>query len=399
MTAAIRTQRAGSWWFPGICLVLTGWCANQYVSLIGWYQQHRELSEVAAFLVLASYVVGLLPMLVFAGSWADRLGRKPFTLLALIASIGGSVLLMLGAQAEVWLHAGRVLTGVGMGLAMVAATSWIKEVSPGASGAVRAGLCTSLGFAVGPVISGALVGATWNPELAYLVHAITAAAWLVLIAFQPGTPRPEPVQQAVQGTSAQGLKIFNRLVLPMAPWVFGLATSGFAVVPALTGRGAGASLLFSTITVAVTMGLGALIQPFARRWDRPGTARLLVIGLLTAITTYLVMIPVALTGSTVLGLVASVLAGCANGILLLGGLGQVLALAGPGEVGKLTGRFYSVCYIGFLIPTLLSLWRLFADPLYFILLLGVLCVLSLVCVLSNRTLLAGPKMQPVKSRS
>src|SRR5699024_5044118 len=106
---------------------------------------------------------------------------------------------------------------------------------------------------------------------------------------------------------------------------------------------------------------------------RPGTARLLVIGLLTAITTYLVMIPVALTGSTALGLVASVLAGCANGILLLGGLGQVLALAGPGEVGKLTGRFYSVCYIGFLIPTLLSLWRLFADPLYFILLLGVLC--------------------------
>ncbi|WP_054821597.1 hypothetical protein [Arthrobacter sp. JCM 19049] len=88
MTAAIRTQRAGSWWFPGICLVLTGWCANQYVSLIGWYQQHRELSEVAAFLVLASYVVGLLPMLVFAGSWADRLGRKPFTLLALIARLG-----------------------------------------------------------------------------------------------------------------------------------------------------------------------------------------------------------------------------------------------------------------------------------------------------------------------
>ena len=156
--------------------MLTGWCANQYVSLIGWYQQHRELSELAAFLVLASYVVGLLPMLVFGGAWADRWGRKPFTQLALVASLAGSVLLMFGPLAEIWLHLGRVLTGVGMGLAMVAATSWIKELSLGTRGAVRAGLCTSAGYAVGPLMSAVLVGLTASPELAYLVHAVPTLA-------------------------------------------------------------------------------------------------------------------------------------------------------------------------------------------------------------------------------
>ena len=350
------------------------------------------MSEFTAFLVLASYVIGLLPMLVFGGSWADKAGRKPFTLLALAAAILGSGMLMLGAETHLWLYAGRVFTGIGMGLAMVAATSWIKELSLGPGGAVRAGVCTSLGFAVGPVISGVLVGATNSPELAYLSHILASLAWLVLVLFQPDAPRRAHMTRQDGATSAENIRIFRRVVLPMAPWVFGLATSGFAVVTALTGGGEGASLLFSTVTVALTMGMGALVQPLARRWDRPRSARLLVIGLGTAISAYLVMVPVALTGSTTLGLLASVLAGCANGILLLGGLGQVLALAGPAEVGKLTGRYYSVCYIGFLTPTMLSLWRYQADPVYFIVLLILLCSISLVCVLRNRRLLLNPQV-------
>ena len=337
--------------------------------------------------MLTSYIIGLLPMLVFGGSWADKLGRKLFTLLALIASICGSGMLILGAEAHLWLHAGRVLTGIGMGLAMVAATSWIKEIFAGPGGAVRAGVCTSVGFALGPVISGALVGITSSPELAYLVHAITSLAWLVLIFFQPEAPRRVLTSSQTGATTPENLQIFRRVVLPMAPWVFGLATSGFAVVTALTGRGEGSGLLFSTVTVALTMGLGALIQPIARRWDRPRSAKLLLIGLGVALSAYLVMIPVALTGSATLGLLASGLAGCANGILLLGGLGQVLTLAGPAEIGKLTGRFYSVCYIGFLIPNVLSLWRYQFQPVYFIGLLFLLCSISLLCVLKNRHLL------------
>ena len=392
-----KATRRGSWLFPGLCLILTGWCANQYVSLIGWYQQNRDMSEFTAFLILAAYVVGLLPMLVFGGAWADKFGRKPFTLVALAASIVGSVMLILGEEAQAWLYAARVLTGIGMGLAMVAATSWIKELSIGSGGATRAGVCTSLGFALGPVISAAVVAGANSPELAYLVHAAAALGWLVLVAFQPDVPRRASAGSARGGTSAQNMKVFRRVVLPMAPWVFGLATSGFAVVTALTGRGQGSGLFFSTVAVALTFGASALIQPFARRWDRPGGVRLLVIGLVTAIGAYVVMIPVALTGSIPLGVVASALAGCANGVLLLGGLGQVLALAGPEEVGKLTGRYYSVCYIGFLIPTLLSIWRYYADPVYFIVLLLLLTLASLVCVAANRHLLNNPGVHPIST--
>ncbi len=384
-----------------MCLVLTGWCANQYVSLISWYQQFRELSEFEAMLVMGSYLAGMIPALAFGGPWADKYGRKPFSLLALACSILGSFGLMVGSLHESGLYAGRIFTGFGMGLAMVAITSWVKLLSPGAAGATRAALCTSLGFALGPVISGAIVGASGSPELAYIVHAATAYAWLLLMFTTREAPALEPAGRSSRGeaTTPANLQRFYRVVLPAAPWVFGMAATGFAVVPALSSGAGESSLFYTTLAVAVTMGMGTVIQPFVKRFKDLGKIRLIMAGLATSLAALLLMIAVSLSGSEILGIIAFAVAGSANGILLVAGLSQVLDLAGSADVGKLTGRFYMCCFIGFTFPTFFALWRTVAHPALFISMLAVLCVLSMLQVLRSAKYLPAAKLQEVPSSS
>jgi Major Facilitator Superfamily. len=132
-------------------------------------------------LVMGSYLLGMIPTLLLGGPLADKFGRKPFTLLALSASTLGSLSMIFGVVHDSGLYAGRVFTGMGMGLAMVAVTSWVKVLSVGPAGATRAALCTSAGFAIGPMISGTIVGASASPELAYGIHAVAALSWLLLI--------------------------------------------------------------------------------------------------------------------------------------------------------------------------------------------------------------------------
>ena len=191
------------------------------------------------------------------------------------------------------------------------------------------------------------------------------------------------------------MKRFTRLVLPAAPWVFGMAATGFAVVPALTAEPGQSSLLYSTIAVVVTMGMGAAIQPLIRRFNDVSRVGLLLGGLGVALAGLLLMIVVALTGSEAVGTAASVVSGAANGILLVAGLSQVLDLAGPADLGKLTGRFYMCCFIGFTFPTLFALWRPMAHPALFIGLLAICCVASMVQVFRARKYLPGRTLQSV----
>ncbi len=354
-------------------------------------------------LVMGSYLLGMIPALAYGGPLADRFGRKPFTLAALGFSILGSLALMTGLFAEAGLYAGRVFTGLGMGLAMVAVTSWVKVISLGPAGATRAALCTSAGFAIGPAISGAIVGGTQSPEVAYAVHALATLAWLLLmLTAKEDRPLPAtqlskdsaPVQQQMH-TSAANMKRFTRLVLPAAPWVFGMAATGFAVVPALSSPPGQSTLLYTTTAVVVTMGMGAGIQPLIKRFNDVSRIMLLMVGLAVALLALLSMIAVALTGSLVLGAVAFVLSGSANGILLVAGLSQVLDLAGPADIGKLTGRFYMCCFIGFTFPTFFALWRMVADPVWFIVLLVLLCSASMIQVYRARKYLPGKNLEAV----
>ncbi|WP_186296289.1 MFS transporter [Mycobacterium tilburgii] len=79
--------------------------------------------------LLGTYVVGLIPALLVAGRLSDRIGRKPVMLVGVLSALSGSSLLALGNFGLLLLAAERLLSGVGVGIAMTVGASWLTELS------------------------------------------------------------------------------------------------------------------------------------------------------------------------------------------------------------------------------------------------------------------------------
>jgi len=302
-----------------------------------------------------------VPALLVLGPVSDRWGRRLVVLPALLVSVIGSLALLLAGESVAGLLIGRILVGLAAGAAFGPGTAWLKELSAyggdRSPGATRAAVALSSGFAVGPLVSGAIAQWLPGPELTpYLTHVVLVAVLVPFIGRAPETvlrPSPGGRRQRSGVRRAVLSRDFLVVVLPTAPWVFGAATTPFVVLPALVGLGdlriAGAGA-----AAALTLGTGVLVQSWARalsarapvlpyRW---GTVAL-TLGMLSSALT-------ASTGLAVLLVPSSMLLGAAYGLLLVSGLTSVERLAAPGELGVLTGVFYTLTYVGFAFPLLVS---------------------------------------------
>src|SRR5450759_5709032 len=80
---------------------------------------------------------------------------------------------------------------------------------------------------------------------------------------------------------AAGHPRFLSIVTPLAPWVFGSASVSFAVLPSIVSdRTRGFGIAFAGLIAVLTLGVGVLVQPVARRLDRLDSSRGAVAGLL-----------------------------------------------------------------------------------------------------------------------
>ncbi|GAA4693603.1 MFS transporter [Pseudonocardia yuanmonensis] len=358
-----------AWARVAAVLFVIGYGANQFSPLMVMYREqgHYSATVVAAF--FGVYVAGLAPGLLVGGPLSDRLGRRRVLLPAVVASVPASGVLAAGAFSETLLYTGRFLFGLVTGVAMAVGTTWVKELSQAphdpeadaGSGARRAALALSAGFGIGPAVGGVL--AQWAPlpmELPYLVHVVLTLPVIPLVARAPETRSPEV---APRRSLLSDLKVpaaahprFLGLVLPLAPWVFGAPALSFAVQPAALGseRTAGFGLIFATGLTAVTLSAGVAIQSAARRLDARAPLAGARLGLVLIVVGILVAAVTALTGSLVVAFVASAILGAAYGISLVSGLLEVQRIAGPAHLAGLTAVFYSLTYIGFLLPVVLA---------------------------------------------
>lgn len=368
-------QAARRWLGAGLAACMIGWGTNQFTPLLLLYRARLGLSAPVVEAMFALYAIGLVPGLLAGGSLSDRIGRRPVVLFALITSMIGSSVLIVGSHGTTLLFAGRLIVGLGSGSAFSAGTAWIKELSsppyddagPGA-GARRASASMTLGFALGPMVAGVL--AQWAPLptlLPYLPQLAGAAFALAMAARTPETVLPGPAAAGrgrrllVRGV---GQRRFLLVVLPVAPWVFISCAVGFVYVPGLVAAHAsGLPIAFAAAAALVAAGGGVAIQPLARRLagrDRPGRPWLLVSGL--SLVTIGMLAEAGITATSALGawqpvlalLVAAVL-GFGYGITLVFGLTEVARLARPQDLAGLTGVFQVGCYTGFAAPNVLSL--------------------------------------------
>src|SRR5580692_10157932 len=114
--------------------------------------------------VLNAYTIVLAAVLVPAGRWADRVGRRRLFTAGLVGFTAGSLLCGV-SQDVIELVAARVIQAAGAGLMVPASLSLLLATVPAARRARAIGTWAALGAlgaALGPVIGGGLVQVGWR---------------------------------------------------------------------------------------------------------------------------------------------------------------------------------------------------------------------------------------------
>ncbi len=369
------------WARAASAVVAVGWGANQFSPLLIVYRDQEHLSPTLVTAVFGAYVVGLIPALMVGARLSARLGRRGVMRPVLVLSALATVILIFAGESTWALAAGRLVAGVASGAAFGPGTTWIKELSEDGAGARRAAGALSAGFGGGPLVAGAL--AQWLPAPAvvpYVAHLVVVAMAAVLAWRAPETGRmttgPIRLRKALRHPE------FLRRVVPSAPLVFGAATTSFAVLPSVLPV-PGAPIASSGAIAGLTLGSGLLVQPLARRLERRRAGSVLTYGLvLAALGFLLAALSVALNAVILLAPTAIVL-GAGYGMLLVGGLSRVEALATADELTGVTAVFYCLAYLGFAAPYLFTAVNsIVPAALVFVLAAGVVGVL--VAATSNR---------------
>jgi hypothetical protein len=139
--------------------------------------------------------------------------------------------------------------------------------------------------------------------------------------------------------------------LPLSPWVYSSATLAFVTIPTHVHTGLAAPMAAGTAAL-IANGVSGVTQLVARarRWGpQAGTVGAVLAALGYAVTA---LAPSAMPLGV--GLSLLIVLGCASGLLLREGLIDLEAAAPQRLRGALTGAFYTVSYIGFGLPMLLS---------------------------------------------
>lgn len=394
--SATPEQRTRPWMLAFGAVFICSWAGNQFSPLLLMYERIQHFSALTVNTFLGVYVLGLVPSLLISGSLSDRHGRRRMMTVGVAVSIAASACLACGSLGQGPICAGRMLSGVTVGIAMAVGTSWLKELSqppydPAAdrgSGARRASLAFTLGAGLGSLVAGAIAQwGPWKEQLPFCVHILLAAPFLWLVRRIPETATTGGVrgpwwrQLAIPSASHRR---FVRVVLVAAPWLFAAAALAYGYLPVLlAGRSGQWGLAYATGLTVLTLGVAAAVQPWAKRIDSVSSARGLVVALLFICAGFATAAWADSAQSLALGVVVSVLIGAGLGIALVSGLLEVQRIATPEDLASLTGVFYAAAYVGFLLPMgMAAIAPVFATFRLLILLAG-LVVVSVVVILAS----------------
>lgn len=379
------------WMRVASVLVAVAWGGNEFTPLLVMYRTVDGFNQVAVDMLLAAYVLGIVPALLIGGPLSDRHGRRALMIPAPVLAMVGSTLLALGSGSLAVLFIGRVFSGLALGLGMAVGTSWVKELSERpfeerpekVSGARRASLPLTAGFALGAAVAAALAQfAPLQTVLPYLINLLVSLPTVFLVA---GAPETRALDRR-RGSLVSDLKIpaakqyrFWSVVAPSAPWVFGCAACGYAILPALMADVVGPrfDIAFSGLLCLVCLTFGFFIQPLGRRLDRDGSIRSLAVGMIAVVVGMLSAVLASATLSLPVVLASAAILGCGYGLVLVSGLQEVQRIARPDDLAGLTAVFYALTYIGFFVPMILAVIAEFASYPWLFLSGAVIAVLCL----------------------
>src|SRR5262245_47308318 len=124
VTARRWFGRQISFWLLGLLLVLLLSAASAPSPLYGLYQGMWHFPAITLTAIYASYAIGGLGALLVTGRLPDHLGRRSVLAAGLVVE-AGAMIVFVSAGDVTALFVGRILTGVGIGIAAGAVSAWL----------------------------------------------------------------------------------------------------------------------------------------------------------------------------------------------------------------------------------------------------------------------------------
>jgi MFS family permease len=353
------------------------------------YRLYREafgFSKLTLTLVYAAYALGNLIALLVLGRLSDQAGRRVANVAALALAVLAT-LLYLAASGTSWLVAGRIVSGLAIGLAASAATAWVAELEADkreASVYTTAGNFAGLAF--GALLAGILASyLPWPMRLSYVVYLALLLSLAGLVWRMPETVKA-PVQRVEQLSLRPRIgvprEMFAAFVAPAVTAFATFAVIGYyaALIPGLMAEALGEpSPAAGGAVVALVAALG-LVASFLTRGLSSRAAMLAGLALLLP---GLALVPLAeLRHSLALLICGAVLTGPATVLSYRGSLQVLNEMAPTEQRGEMTASYIVFCYAGNSVPivgvgVLSSLTRAFTADLTFAVIIAALAVAAL----------------------
>jgi MFS family permease len=341
-----------------VSLVAAFAAVGSTIPLFNIYRAEDGFTNAGISMTVVAYSAATLSTLLVMGRLSNHLGRRPAALASLGLVVMGCLLLLNVHHIGI-LVAGRLLMGLGAGLASSSLTAYIVDAAP-AEPAWLASVASSqtvmLGLAVGAVASGALVQfGPWPRDLIYLVAVGLLLLSAVLIAVSPETVTPTPgAWRSLRPRVRVPARVRHLLPVAAAVFLATWATGAFyqAFVPALVEDQLHTrSPLILGLVFAAYMGPSALGAPLGGRFTSAvgqgiGMTAFLAgwIGIITAIT----------TGTLPLFIAATIVAGVSQGIAISAATRGLLYGSTLADRAPIFSAIYLLCYSGAAIPALIS---------------------------------------------
>lgn len=324
--------------------------------LYGLYQDKFGFSELTVTVVYAVYAFGVIGVLLLAGNASDAVGRRPVLLWGL-GFAAASAVSFLCATGLGWLFAGRMLSGLCVGLFTGAATAYVMELAPrgGTSRATFVATAANMGgLGCGPLLAGVLAQyAPWPLYLPFAVHLALVAGSAVVVLRLPETVREtQPLSSA--RTQRPGLPAQVRPVfVPAAIASF----VGFALFGVFTS----VSPAFLTQSLGVRnhaeIGLVVALAFFASTAGqlavgRVGLRRSLPVGC-AALLAGLALLAGALRWDLLpLMVLSALIGGCGQGLAFRGALSAVAEASPASHRAAVISTLFVVAYAGISVPVI-----------------------------------------------
>jgi predicted MFS family arabinose efflux permease len=354
LPVTVDRRAATGFWAVAFAFLIVMAFATLPSPLYGLYRVRDHLSAFTITVVYAIFAGGTIAALVLVPALARRIGRRG-VMLAAVATMMASAVLLAAWQALTGLLLGRLMTGVAVGLVAGTATTYLIELrarqDPNGS-IIRArniGTSVSVGaLGLGPLIAGCLAQWVRRPlTVLYPLFVALGAIALIGLATAPETG-------AAGGQPGSSLRSARVPVPAAAATLAAFSANGlFAGLAGLflatTLGHPSHALAGATLFVVFSMGVAAQLS--TSRLPAPRVLSLGTISMPIGLTLLVTAVRLS-SPSLALFLIAGALIGAGAGAVFKGTTGLVLEAAPPEQRLALTSQLLIALFVGLSIPVI-----------------------------------------------